>query len=88
MGSLILGADDTMEGDARDALTGLVDAAQAKARIARWQGEWPAGAGNCPLHAMLIAVGRIETVNLAYGANTGDSALIEIGAAHHAFRCR
>ena len=78
MSSLTLRAEDTMEGDERDALTGLVDAAHAKAKIARWIGEWPADAGGCPLHAMLIAVGRMETVNLAYGATTGDSALAEI----------
>ena len=34
MGSLILGADDSMESDTRDALTGLVDAVQAKAERA------------------------------------------------------
>ncbi|WP_375291230.1 EAL domain-containing protein [Qipengyuania sp.] len=78
MGSLTLGADDSMESDRRDALTGLVDAVQAKAKIARWLSDWPADAGACPLHAMLVAVGRIETVNLAYGADTGDSALAEI----------
>lgn len=71
------GADATMESETRDALTGLVDAVQAKARMARWLTAWR-DEGGAPLHAMLIAVGRIDTVNLAYGATTGDSALVEI----------
>lgn len=75
--ALELGADDDMD-DKRDALTGLLDADQAKGRIARWLDEWRGPAGGDPLHAMLIAVGRIDTVNLAYGATTGDSALVEI----------
>lgn len=76
--ALDLGADEEMDIDRRDALTGLVGAVQAKARMARWLAEWRhEGTGN-PLHAMLIAVGRIDTVNLAYGATTGDSVLVEI----------
>ena len=75
--ALTLGADADME-DKRDALTGLVDAVQAKGRIARWLADWRDRDDGDPLHAMLIAVGRIDTVNLAYGANTGDSALVEI----------
>lgn len=75
--ALDLGADKDMD-DKRDALTGLLDAAQAKVRIARWLEEWSGKTGGDPLHAMLIAVGRIDTVNLAYGATTGDSALVEI----------
>lgn len=68
---------DHMDGDKRDPLTGLLDAPQAKFRIARWLDEWRRE-GGAPLHAMLIAVGRIDTVNLAYGAPTGDSVLVEI----------
>lgn len=76
--ALTLGAEADMDSGRRDALTGLLDAGQAKGRLARWLEDWPQDAGGCPLHAMLIAVGRIETVNLAYGADTGDSALVEI----------
>lgn len=72
-----MGADAEMD-DKRDALTGLLDAVQAKVRIARWLDEWRGHAGGDPLHAMLIAAGRIDTVNLAYGATMGDSALVEI----------
>lgn len=75
--ALELGADGDMD-DKRDALTGLLDADQAKRRIARWLDDWRGNSGGDPLHAMLIAVGRIDTVNLAYGATTGDSALVEI----------
>ena len=76
--ALDVGADEDMDSDKRDALTGLVDAIQAKVRIARWLDDWRTDAGGDPLHAMLIGVGRIDTVNLAYGATTGDSALVEI----------
>ena len=76
--ALEAGADEDMDSDKRDALTGLVDAAQAKVRIARWLDDWRDASGGDPLHAMLIAVGRIDTVNLAYGETTGDSALVEI----------
>ncbi len=75
--ALELGASEDMD-DKRDALTGLVDAVQAKVRMARWLDEWRGPANGDPLHAMLIAVGRIDTVNLAYGETTGDSALVEI----------
>lgn len=61
-----------------DPLTGLADMAQAKQAIAAWQAGWPSGSGVCPLQTMLLSVGRIETVNLAYGETAGDSALIEI----------
>lgn len=76
--ALDLGAEEDMDSDKRDALTGLVDAVHAKVRIARWLAEWRDEQDGDPLHAMLIAVGRIDTVNLAYGATTGDSALVEI----------
>ena len=76
--ALDLGAGDGTTSDQRDALTGLVDAPQAKALMARWLDEWRRDIEAAPLHAMLIAVGRIDTVNLAYGSLTGDSVLVEI----------
>lgn len=76
--ALEAGADDS-KNDHRDPLTGLLDAGQAKARMAQWLDDWRGGpGGGDPLHAMLIAAGRIDTVNLAFGATTGDSALVEI----------
>ena len=38
--ALDLGVDEDMDIDRRDALTGLVDAVQAKTRMARWLDEW------------------------------------------------
>lgn len=76
--ALDLGVDGTVDAGKRDALTGLIGAAEAKSRIGRWLDEWRLEASGNPLHAMLIAVGRIDTVNLAYGATTGDSVLVEI----------
>ncbi|GMM93874.1 EAL domain-containing protein [Qipengyuania sp. MTN3-11] len=61
-----------------DRLTGLADLASAKELIAGWKANWPDDAGPCPIHVMLISVGRIETVNIAYGETTGDNALVEI----------
>lgn len=69
---------DNGMGERRDPLTGLLDAGQAKARIGQWLDAWRGPEGGDPLHAMLIAAGRIDTVNLAFGATTGDSALVEI----------
>lgn len=76
--ALELGADANTDSEQRDALTGLVGAVQAKVRIASWLDEWRVAGTGEPVHAMLIAVGRIDTVNLAYGATTGDSVLVEI----------
>lgn len=76
--ALELGVGEDMDTDKRDALTGLLDAAQAKLRIARWLDDWRQDGSGLPLHAMLISVGRIDTVNLAYGATTGDTVLVEL----------
>lgn len=64
--------------DSRDSLTGLSDPSHAKATIARWQDEWPGDEIACPIHAMLISLGRIDTVNVAFGESAGDGALVEV----------
>ena len=64
--------------DRRDALTGLADLSTARATIARWQADWPADTIACPVHAMLITLGRIDTVNVAFGELAGDGALVEV----------
>ena len=64
--------------ESRDALTGLADPAQARATLARWREEWPGPANACPMHAMLITLGRIDTVNVAFGESAGDGALVEV----------
>ncbi len=73
--SLLL--DELMD-ETRDALTGLADMRAARTAIGRWQAEWPQGAGPCPMHAMLVTLGRIDTVNVAFGEKAGDTALIEV----------
>lgn len=61
----------------RDPLTGLTGLASARQTVGGWQAAWPDDAGPCPIHAMLVSVGRLDTVNIAYGESTGDTALIE-----------
>lgn len=62
----------------RDSLTGLADLSHARATMQRWQSDWPDGGPPFPLRAMLIAIGRIDRVNVAFGEMAGDCALIEI----------
>ncbi|MBX7495894.1 bifunctional diguanylate cyclase/phosphodiesterase [Qipengyuania sp. 6B39] len=64
--------------ESRDRLTGLADVAQARATIARWQNDWPRETIACPIHAMMITLGRIDTVNVAFGESAGDGALVEV----------
>lgn len=63
----------------RDALTGLVGSETVRARLLEWQAA-QGGGGVAPVHAMLIGLGRFDTVNLAYGEAAGDSALVEVAA--------
>ena len=58
----------------RDALTGLMSLTAARKRL----GDWLETRPRPPVLAMLLSVGRIDRVNVAYGENTGDGALIEI----------
>lgn len=74
MASLASAPDD----ETRDQLTGLATLDHARKTLDRWWHEWPAGAGGCPIHVMLLSVGRIERVNVAFGETAGDGALIEI----------
>ena len=69
---------DTVDRDSRDALTGLGDVQQLRRTIANWCADWPGDSGPCPIHAMLITLGRMETVNVAFGENAGDGALVEV----------
>lgn len=64
--------------DGRDSLTGLADLAHARGTMQRWRRDWPDGGPPCPMRAMLIAIGRIDRVNVAFGETAGDGALIEI----------
>ena len=71
-------ADETIMDETKDILTGLADPAQLRRTVARWQSEWPEPGGTCPIHAMLITIGRIDTVNVAFGESAGDVALVEV----------
>lgn len=64
--------------ESRDPLTGLVNPAKAKATVAKWQRDWPRDTIACPMHAMMITLGRFDTVNVAFGETAGDSALVEV----------
>ncbi len=63
---------------ARDLLTGLAGPREAQAKLAAWQADRPASGRPAPVHAMLLGLGRFDTVNLAYGEATGDGALAEV----------
>jgi len=62
----------------RDALTGLVDAQALHQCLGSWRAQAAGGPGAAPIHALLIGLGRFDSVNLAYGEATGDGALIEV----------
>lgn len=54
--------------------TGLVDTEEAREILGMWLAE-----GEARVHAMLLVLGRFDSVNLAHGAQTGDYALGEVG---------
>jgi len=62
----------------RDELTGLADAHGARDTLARWQKAAGAQGQMAPVHAMLVGLGRFDTVNLAYGEAAGDGALVTV----------
>ncbi|MFM5908040.1 MAG: EAL domain-containing protein, partial [Novosphingobium sp.] len=57
----------------RDALTGLMGPDPARRRLEHWL-----DAG--PVHALLLALPRLDAVNLAWGNSVGDGALAEVAA--------
>lgn len=62
----------------RDPLTGLDGPDEARARLASWRDAASHDGREAPVQAMLIGLRRFDTVNLAYGAETGDAALVEV----------
>ncbi|MDE2596410.1 MAG: GGDEF domain-containing protein [Sphingomonadales bacterium] len=62
----------------RDALTGLPGLEAARLRLEQWS--TPADDGAPSFHALLLGLRRFDTINLAYGAAAGDSALAEVAA--------
>lgn len=61
-----------------DELTGLGGLVHLRETIAGWRKEWRASARPCPINAMLVSLGRIDTVNVAFGETAGDLALVEV----------
>ncbi len=56
-----------------DQLTGLASGAAARATLRDWLSE-----GDTRVHALLLVLGRFDSVNLAHGAEAGDYALAEV----------
>ncbi|MCX7863816.1 MAG: GGDEF domain-containing phosphodiesterase, partial [Novosphingobium sp.] len=67
-------------GGLRDRLSGLFGLEAAALRLSEWRAAAVANGTAASIHAMLIRLRRFDTVNLAYGANTGDVALQEVAA--------
>jgi predicted signal transduction protein with EAL and GGDEF domain len=62
----------------RDPLTGLVDAEAVRNCLAAWRDQPTGCTRPAPVHALVIGLGRFDSVNLAYGEAAGDGALIEV----------
>lgn len=60
--------------DERDAITGLPCRAVALARLGEWL------ACGAPVHALLVGLKRLDTVNLAYGKAGGNVLLVEVAS--------
>lgn len=73
MGSIV----DSIIASGRDPLTGMPDADLLLDTLRRWRADAGA-AGAAPVHALLLGLGRVDAVNLAYGEATGDGALAEV----------
>lgn len=62
----------------RDVLTGLAGTGAAQNRLNEWQEIAAKEGRTAPVHVMLLALGRFDTVNLAYGEAAGDGALVTV----------
>lgn len=69
---------DNISPDSSDTLTGLGGLPQIRSAVGSWLDNWSFTSGTCPIHAMLISLGRIDTVNVAFGETAGDGALVEV----------
>ena len=59
--------------DEHDRLTGLASAAHARETLGEWLSE-----EDTRVHALLLVLGRFDSVNIAHGADAGDYALSEV----------
>ncbi|MCB2045433.1 MAG: EAL domain-containing protein [Novosphingobium sp.] len=62
----------------RDALTGLIGPEAAAVRLDGWDAKARESGRIAPVHVMMLGLRRFETVNLAFGEEAGDSALVEV----------
>ncbi|HMO68918.1 MAG TPA: bifunctional diguanylate cyclase/phosphodiesterase [Novosphingobium sp.] len=62
--------------DPRDAVTGLPGADAVRRRL----DDWREAGGETSVHALLLGLRRIDALNLAYGAASGDGVLAEVAA--------
>ena len=62
----------------RDALTGLAGPDSVHARLSGWAQTAESAGAIAPIHALMLGLRRFETVNLAYGEDVGDAALVEV----------
>ena len=61
--------------DTPDELTGLGGLVHLRDTVAGWREDWRTSSRPCPINAMLVSIGRIDTVNVSYGETAGDLAL-------------
>ena len=69
----------------QDRLTGIPGLETVHDRIAAWRTEPAAAPGHAHVHAMLLALRRLEAINIAYGPAAGDGALEEMASRVHHF---
>ncbi len=62
----------------RDTLTGLLGPSAVRERLSVWQALAVADGQVAPVHVMLLGLGRFDAVNLAYGEDAGDGALMTV----------
>ncbi len=64
--------------DLRDVLTGLACTEAVQDRLNEWQQQANDEGRAASVHIMVLALGRFDTVNLAYGEAAGDGALVTV----------
>lgn len=66
-------------------LTGIPGVEAIHDRIAAWRSDPSFAPCQAHVHAMLVGLRRLETINIAYGAAAGDGALEEVASRIHHF---
>jgi EAL domain-containing protein (putative c-di-GMP-specific phosphodiesterase class I)/GGDEF domain-containing protein len=63
-----------------DRLTGIPGLDAVRERIAVWRTDAESAPQHAHVHAMLVSLRRLDTINMAYGAEAGDGALEEVAS--------